>query len=38
MNKSHLPLFVLLSFAFAADLRADEPLKDDGFVALFNGV
>ena len=38
MNKSHLPLFVLLSFAFAADLRADKPLKDDGFVSLFNGV
>ena len=38
MNKSHLPLFVLLSFAFAADLRADDAPKDDGFVSLFNGV
>ena len=38
MNKSYLTLFALLSFAFAAGLRADKPLKDDGFVALFNGV
>ena len=38
MNRSYLTLFLLLSFAFAADLRADEPPKDDGFVSLFNGV
>ena len=29
---------MLLPFVFAADLRADEPPKDDGFVTLFNGV
>ena len=38
MNRSYLTLFLLLSFAIAADLRADEPPKDDGFVSLFNGV
>ena len=38
MNKSCLILFVLLPFAFAVGLRADKPLKDDGFAALFNGV
>ena len=38
MNKFYLTLFLSLSFAFAADLRADEPPKDDGFVPLFNGV
>ena len=31
-------MFLLLSFVFAADLRADDAPKDDGFVALFNGV
>jgi hypothetical protein len=29
---------LFLPLAFAADLRADKPLKDDGFVSLFNGV
>ncbi|SVD62442.1 uncharacterized protein METZ01_LOCUS415296, partial [marine metagenome] len=38
MYKTYLTLFLLLPFAFAADLRADKRLKDDGFVALFNGV
>ena len=38
MNRSYLTLFLLLSFVFAADLRADDAPKDDGFVALFNGV
>ena len=38
MNKSYLTLFVLLAFAFVVGLRADKPLKDDGFVSLFNGV
>ena len=38
MNRSYPTLFLLLSFAIAADLCADEPPKDDGFVALFNGV
>ena len=38
MNKSCLILFVLLPFAFPVGLRADKPLKDDGFAALFNGV
>ena len=38
MNKSYLILFVLLPFAFAVGLCADKPLKDDGFVSLFNGV
>mgnify|MGYP003325075692 FL=1 len=38
MNKSYLTLLLSLSFAFASDLRADEPPKDDGFVSLFNGV
>jgi len=38
MNKSYLTLFLLLSFAFAGDLCADEPPKDDEFVSLFNGV
>ena len=37
MNKSYLILFVLLPFAFAVGLCADKPLKDDGFVSLFNG-
>ena len=36
MNRSYLTLFLLL--AFAGDLCADEPPKDDGFVSLFNGV
>jgi hypothetical protein len=38
MNRSYLTLFLLLSFVFAADFRADDAPKDDGFVALFNGV
>jgi hypothetical protein len=38
MNKSYLALFVLLPFAFAPGIRADEPQKDDGFASLFNGV
>jgi len=38
MNRSYLTLFLLLSFAFAGDLCADEPPKDDEFVSLFNGV
>ena len=38
MNRSCLTLFLLLSFAFVADLHADDAPKDDGFVALFNGV
>ena len=38
MNRSYLTLFLLLSFVFAADLRADDAPKDDGFVSLFNGV
>ena len=38
MNKSYLTLFLLISFAFAVGLRADELPKDNGFVALFNGV
>ena len=33
-----LSTYLFLSFAFAAGLRADKPLKDDGFVSLFNGV
>jgi hypothetical protein len=40
MKKLIITLFALL-FApavHAADLRPDKPLKDDGFVALFNGV
>ena len=31
-------IYLFLHLAFAADLRADKPLKDDGFVSLFNGV
>ena len=31
-------IYLFLPLAFAADLRADKPLKDDGFVSLFNGV
>ena len=38
MNRFYPTLFLLLSFVFAADLRADDAPKDDGFVALFNGV
>ena len=38
MNKSCLILCVLLPFAIAVGLCADKPLKDDGFVSLFNGV
>jgi len=38
MNKFYLALFLLLSFVFAEDLRADDAPKDDGFVSLFNGV
>ena len=38
MNKSHLILSVLVSFAFAVNLRADEAPKDDGFLSLLNGV
>jgi len=38
MNRFYLTLFLLLSFVFAADFRADDAPKDDGFVALFNGV
>ena len=38
MNRSYLTLFLLFSFAIAADLRADDAPKDDGFVSLFNGV
>ena len=37
MNRSYLTLFLLLSFAFASDFRADDAPKDDGFVSLFNG-
>ena len=37
MNRSYLTLFLLLSFVLAADLRADDAPKDDGFVSLFNG-
>lgn len=38
MNKSHLIVLILLLFTFAANLRADESPKADGFVTLFNGV
>jgi len=38
MNKSHLIVLILVLFTFAANLRADESLKGDGFVTLFNGV
>ena len=38
MNRYYLTLFLLLSFVLAADLRADDAPKDDGFVSLFNGV
>jgi len=38
MNKSHLIVLILLLFTFAANLRADESPKGDGFVTLFNGV
>ena len=38
MNRSYLTLFLLISCVFAADLRADERPKDDGFVSLFSGV
>lgn len=38
MNKSHLIVLILVLFTFAANLRADESPKADGFVTLFNGV
>jgi len=38
MNKSSLIVLILLLFTFAANLRADESPKGDGFVTLFNGV
>ena len=38
MNKSHLIVLILLLFTFAANLRADESPKANGFVTLFNGV
>ena len=38
MNKSHLIVLILVLFTFAANLRADESPKGDGFVTLFNGV
>ena len=38
MNKSHSTLLALLLLIFTSNFHADEPLKDDGFVALFNGV
>jgi hypothetical protein len=38
MNKSHLIVLILVLFTFAANLRADESSKGDGFVTLFNGV
>jgi len=30
--------YLFLLFVSSADLRADKPLKNDGFVSLFNGV
>ena len=38
MKKYHWTLLALLLFIFTSNFHADEPLKDDGFVALFNGV
>ena len=38
MNKSHLIVLILVLFTFAANLRAVESPKGDGFVTLFNGV
>ena len=38
MNKSHSTLLALLLLIFTSNFHADEPLKDDGFVSLFNGV
>ncbi len=38
MNKSNLIVLILLLFTFAANLRADESPKANGFVTLFNGV
>ena len=38
MNKSHSTLLALLLLIFTSNFHADEPLKDDGFVVLFNGV
>ena len=38
MNKSYLIVLILLLFTFAANLRADESPKANGFVTLFNGV
>ena len=38
MNKSHLIVLILVLFTFAANLRADESPKANGFVTLFNGV
>ena len=38
MKKSHLIVLILLLFTFAANLRADESPKANGFVTLFNGV
>ena len=31
-------IYLFLPLAFAAGLCADKPLKDDGFVSLFNGI
>ena len=38
MHKSHSTLLALLLLIFTSNFHADEPLKYDGFVALFNGV
>ena len=38
MKKSHSTLLVLPLLIFTSNFHADEPLKDDGFVPLFNGV
>ena len=38
MNKSHSTLLALLLLIFTSNFHADEPFKNDEFVALFNGV
>ena len=38
MHKSHSTLLALLLLIFTSNFHADEPLKDDGFVSLFNGI
>ncbi len=38
MNKFYQTLLLFLFFLFAANLRADDAPKDDGFLTLFNGV